>query len=106
MNIGNFVCDGVCSCEFLSDLYSFQSMGGDLVEGVVEATTIVGVALPTEAGGDTPLSEGEWFSQAYIHVCTIPTTRFISGGQVMLPPLTNWLFLHLVYYMHAASLQC
>ena len=40
--------------------YFFQSMGGDLVEGVVGATTI-GVALPTEAEGSTALSEGEQF---------------------------------------------
>lgn len=46
------------------DLFFFaQSMGGDQVEGVVGAT-IVGVALPTEAGANIALSEGEQSSSS------------------------------------------
>ena len=69
-------------------------MGGVLVEGVVGATTVVGVALLTEeAGGDTALNEGEQFktfSLAYIHAPS-PYYGIISGGQRMLPLLPcNW----------------
>ena len=74
-------------------------MVGVLVEGVVGATTVVGVALPIEeAGGGTTMSEGELFkifSLACIHVPSLYYGGYFwegGGGRGYSPyHFTNWL---------------
>ena len=70
------------------------------MEGVVGATTVVGVALLTEeAGGDTALNEGEQFktfSLAYIHAPSPYYGDYFRGAEDASPTTLQLVFIHLM----------